>query len=173
MSATNRGAERREADFYPTPARSVEVFMLELKSKAKHLIWGEPCSGDGVIPRASGISFTQWRAAEIRYGRDYLEDGLPGPGKVDAIITNPPFFLAQQFIELSLNEANFVAYLLRLNYLGSKKRKEWWQGKEPTHLFTLSERPSFTGKGTDATEYAWFVWDKIDLCIRKPGIYVI
>ena len=32
----------------------------------------------------------------------------------------------------------------------------------PTSLFVLSKRPSFTGKGTDATDYAWYVWDKTD-----------
>ena len=26
----------------------------------------------------------------------------------------------------------------------------------------FSKRPSFTGAGTDATDYAWFVWDKTD-----------
>lgn len=169
MSATNRGAVRRESDFYPTPAETTKSLINELDLKtAKYFVWGEPCCGDNAIINASGLE--QWEAIDIKNGDDYLQCGL---SDVDAIITNPPFALAKEFIEKSLGEAEFVAYLLRLNFLGSQKRHDWWQGKEPTHLFTLSKRPSFTGKGTDATEYAWFVWDRIGLCKREPGIYVI
>jgi len=38
-------------------------------------------------------------------------------------------------------------------------------------MFVLSKRPSFTGKGTDATDYAWFVWDKTDRIPR--GIHFV
>ena len=171
MSATNRGAVRMTADFYPTPAYSV-YSLLEDLTGIRMLTWGEPCKGDGAIIAAMeeyGARFWEW--AELAEGRDYLKDGMTGP--VDAIITNPPFSLAQEFIDKSLGEASFVAYLLRLNFLGAQKRGPWWQGKEPTHLYVLSKRPSFTGNGTDATEYAWFVWDKRGLCKRPPGIYVI
>jgi hypothetical protein len=27
--------------------------------------------------------------------------------------------------------------------------------------------------GTDATEYAWFVWDRVNLIREAPGIYVL
>jgi hypothetical protein len=121
--------------------------------------------------RSCRVEPRQWEWAEIREGKDYLKCGFSS--HVDGIITNPPFSLATDFIDRSLSEADFFAYLLRLNFWGSKKRKGWWQGKSPSHQFTLSERPSFTGKGTDATEYAWFVWDNIGLCLKKPGMYVL
>ena len=62
-----------------------------------------------------------------------------------AVVTNPPYTdeLPQRFIERSLEEAGFSAYLLRQGFRASAKRREWWQGREPTHLFTLAERPSF------------------------------
>lgn len=50
--------------------------------------------------------------------------------------------------------------MLRINFLGSIARHEWWKNNQPTALYVLSKRPSFSGKGTDATDYAWFVWDK-------------
>jgi hypothetical protein len=176
MSAKGRGAVVREHEFYATPRSAIESFLLELDgSMVRQMKWGEPCAGDNAIINAMWrihkVEPSQWEWAEIREGKDYLKDGLTGC--VDGNITNPPFSLATDFIDLSLEDAFFNAYLLRLNFFGSKKRKDWWQGKEPTHLFTLSERPSFTGKGTDATEYAWFVWDGIGLCKRKPGMYVI
>lgn len=50
--------------------------------------------------------------------------------------------------------------LLRLAFLESKKRCDFWQKHPVSKLYVLSERPSFTGAGTDATAYAWFVWNK-------------
>jgi len=59
--------------------------------------------------------------------------------------------------------------LLRLAFLESKKRKPFWDKHPVTQLYVLSERPSFTNKGTDATAYAWFIWSKH----REPKIQVI
>jgi hypothetical protein len=61
--------------------------------------------------------------------------------------------------------------LLRINYLGSISRHEWWKENSPTALHVLSKRPSFTGKGTDATDYAWFVWDKSNRL--EKGIFFV
>jgi hypothetical protein len=180
MSAKGRGAVVREHEFYATPVSAIEAILRELDgARAKQMKWGEPCAGDGAIINAMWrihkVEPSKWEWAEIREGKDYLKGGLTG--EVDGNMSNPPFSLAVDFINQSLSEAGFVAYLLRLNFWGSKKRKEWWQEMQEatpvTHQFTLSERPSFTGKGTDATEYAWFVWDGIGLCNRKPGMYVI
>ena len=107
--------------------------------------------------------------AEIQKGKDYLKVNF----KSDLIVTNPPFSLALEFLEKSLREAEVVVYLLRLNFLGSQKRKPFWEKNPPSHIFVLSKRPSFTGKGTDATEYAWFVWDKKGAIKRDRGIYVL
>ena len=49
--------------------------------------------------------------------------------------------------------------LLRLPFLESNKRYEFWQNHPVNKLYILSKRPSFRGKGTDATAYAFFVWD--------------
>ena len=167
MSATNRGAVRRERDYYPTPSECTWALMKEIIIPIGSVLC-EPCAGDGAIPDAS--NWPEWVYAEIEEDIDYLNTDF---NFVDGIITNPPFSLAQEFLEKSLREADFVAYLLRLNFLGSQKRKLWWQDKTPTHLYVLSKRPSFTGNGTDATEYAWFVWDKQGWCKRDPNIYVI
>ena len=54
-----------------------------------------------------------------------------------------------------------VIMLLRINFLSSQKRYDFWQQFPPDGLFVLSKRPSFTGTGTDSQEYAWFVWSDI------------
>lgn len=152
MSATNRGAVRNEYDFYATPREPIEKILAEIDFSCISS-FVEPCRGDGAI---YNYITCEKDYSEIREDRDYLKMVFD----CDLIITNPPFSIALDFLEKSLKEAKTVVYLLRLNFLGSQKRKEFWQSNPPSHLFTLSKRPSFTGKGTDATEYAWFVWDR-------------
>jgi len=151
MSATNRGAVRNKNDFYPTPQEPIEKILNEIDfSDVSHFF--EPCRGGGAIFNHIKVDKSY---AELSEGIDYLTTDF----NTDLIITNPPFSIALEFLEKSLKEAKTVVYLLRLNFMGSQKRKSFWQNNPPSHLFTLSKRPSFTGKGTDSTEYAWFVWD--------------
>jgi len=78
------------------------------------------------------------------------------------IIGNPPYSLAQEIIEKCFqisNKNTEIIMLLRLAFLESNKRYEFWQQHPVNKLYILSQRPSFTGKGTDATAYAFFVWD--------------
>jgi hypothetical protein len=158
MSATGRSDVRHPLDAYQTPAWAID-------SIREQIVWGEnpsilePCSGDGNITGMlilRGVARRiEW--AEVTKGRDFLE--IAYPQRFDFIITNPPFSLAREFIEKSLTIANCVVMLLRLNFLGSQSRKELWEKHPPTAIHVLTKRPSFTGHGTDATDYAWFVWD--------------
>ena len=80
----------------------------------------------------------------------------------DFIIGNPPYSLAREFIEKCFEIANkntVIIMLLRTAFLESKSRYEFWQQYPLSGLYTLSKRPSFTGKGFDATSYSWFIWD--------------
>lgn len=92
---------------------------------------------------------------------DFLE--LKIENKYDVIIGNPPYSKAKEFIEKCLEltgDNGMVIMLLRTAFLESKSRYEFWQKNPLSELYVLSKRPSFTGKGTDATSYSWFVWRK-------------
>jgi hypothetical protein len=115
----------------------------------------EPCRGDGRIYDWLSQKGLTTSYTEITENLNFFD----WEDKVDVIITNPPFSLAKEFIDHSLKNAKCVIMLLRLNFLASIKRYEWWSGIPPTALYVLSKRPSFTGSGTDATDYAWFIWD--------------
>lgn len=160
MSATNRGTVRIKNDFYPTPEYTIDSLLETMKLK-KINTFLEPCAGDFAIYKKFEDYCNSMEWCEISKGKDYLKTYFPTK---DLIVTNPPFSLAEEFLTKSLSEseADCVVYLLRLNYMGSKKRLDFWKENPPKKIIVLSKRPSFSGKGTDATEYAWFCWGNIE-----------
>lgn len=86
---------------------------------------------------------------------------------VDWVITNPPFRLAEQFIERALAVATRgVAMFVRLSFLEGVGRFENLFSRNPPNVIAqFSERvPLVKGKltatGSTATAYCWLVWDK-------------
>lgn len=171
MSSTNRGAERRPADYYPTPSWCTRRLLeaIELPGGT----WFEPAAGQGHIISAvqRERSDVKWHAAELREccssrlaeiteetncPVDFLQ--RPIARSFDVVITNPPFSHARQFVERSLPLGDWVVMFLRLNFLGSSRRNSFFRQQMPD-VYIVPDRPSFTTDGrTDSIEYAWFVW---------------
>jgi len=176
MSATGRGGIRRRDDFYETPEWCTRAILRALKPQPETIL--EPSAGHGAIIRVlrdnawNTIARPTIQAVEIRpeariplgdsgadvvITGDFLVWGQGDRVPYDLIIGNPPYALAFEFCQRAIGMAHVVALLLRLNFLGSQKRAQWMRRNTPS-IFVLPKRPSFTGNGTDATEYAWFVW---------------
>jgi len=175
LSATNRGSKRIESDFYPTPLITIDSFLDNYRLKDGTIL--EPCAGNGnLIGAIRGRGYTDEIVAnEIResehdnlasaganyiYHEDFLNVEIPSHD-VRTIITNPPFNLAKEFIlrskELYPNAE--VIMLLRLAFLESKSRLDFWKDNNVDELYILSQRPKFINNKSDATAYAWFVWN--------------
>ncbi len=136
MSSTNRGAARIEADFYPTPIKSFNPLLPYLPKDV--LIW-EPAKGDGRLVRRMDEYGLKADGSDLSLGNDFLKS----VGPWHCIVTNPPFSIAKSFVTHALEISQETFMLLRLNFLGSKERKEWWKKHEPAAIFVLSERPNF------------------------------
>lgn len=175
MSATNRGSERKPSDFYATPVEVVENFLHNYKLPNGSIL--EPSAGNGNIVQAIKnmdksrlVTALELREEEqINLSKitnevviqDYLN--WETDRRFDVIIGNPPYSLAVEFVNKSLellSDRGVLIFLLRTAFLESKSRYEFWQNNPLNGLYALSKRPSFTGKGTDATSYSWFIWDK-------------
>ena len=104
-----------------------------------------------------------------------LEDSCERYGKYDWVITNPPYGIAEEFLERSLVMAEHgVAFLLRSTWLeGIKRYNTIFKDNPPTDQLIFSERVNiakegFMTKGSGVTSYSWFIWNNFD---RPDGNY--
>lgn len=184
MSAKGRkradgvGPSVRPHEFFPTPRPAIDALLVSRVVKFPGGAWIDPCAGDGAIPEAVNArrADVTWDLVEIdeahaatlhslmRRGwissvtiADFLVSPPPRES-FDVAIMNPPFSLSLAFVVACRRVAATTVMLQRLNWLGPA-RAEWLRGNHPD-VYPLPKRPSFTGDGkTDASEYAWFVWD--------------
>lgn len=174
-------------DDFPTPSNVIEQCISKIVRPTYSVVL-EPAAGDGRIckrlkdnkPNAiiHGVEIqdrhkeTLEKACDLVTIGSYLE--LGGMGKYDLIITNPPYSIAEEYVHKALGQLESygqLVLLLRLGFLESIGRWErLWAiaGMRPTSVYVLCRRPSFTGQGTDATAYAWFVWDKLYTRVEAP-----
>ena len=144
MSATNRGCERKAYDFYATPPETVRAFLANFDGISAGDRILEPSAGNGQIVKVlreggydNRIDAVELRPEE-RGALEALADNVtigsffdyePDCG-YDVIIGNPPYSLALDFINKSLellHPGGLLIFLLRTNFLESEKRFKWWQ----------------------------------------------
>ena len=166
---TRKNGGREKDDFYPTPACSTES-LLSVETFPSD-VW-EPACGDGAISRvfqAAGHRVVITDLVDRGYGtprRDFLmELQLAAP----AIVTNPPFKLADEFVLHALHlGAEKIAILARLAWLeGTARKGNLWMATPIARIWVFSKRQTlWRGDDPDAKEkggaiaFAWFVWDR-------------
>jgi len=107
----------------------------------------------GVFPEQDGV-------------QDFLLSWDGEQHECDWVISNPPFNIAQEFIERALSVAKVgVAMLVRLQFLeGGERCETLFKVRPPSMVIQFSERLAMhkgkiEKKQSTATAYAWFVWD--------------
>lgn len=167
-------ATREPNDFYPTPARLCEAIVDSVLPEAANLRaeWRvlEPSAGDGAFVRVlhsrgvRDVTALEPFHATPHHGsiNERLEDHRIDHEGYDLIIGNPPFKHAEEHVLHMLDlvrPGGHVAMLLRMSFLGSKKRGQFLTDHPPAHVDIIRGRPSFSGDGrTDGAEYAVFHW---------------
>lgn len=174
MSSANRGRERNKDDLYETPHWLVEAIVpflihhFHMLGIENPVIW-EPCAGNGRItrvlkhyfPKAEIIASDIQEYPSLTFVGDFLAVGPREDRKVDLIITNPPFCLAEEICrhaEKFLSETGLLVVLERLNFLGSKQREPWLTKDTPSIYFSPRRASFLPTRQADSVEYAWFVW---------------
>lgn len=170
---TRHALADRKDDFYASPPEAVAAFLRAEAPFLPRSLW-EPACGDGAIVsplRAAGyrVHATDLVARgcpDSRAGEDFLMP-FPVPDGVEGIVTNPPFKLAQQFVDRALLVVPYVAMLLRVGFLESAERRAWFQDGPLARVHISSRRlpmmhrDGWEGeKSSSAIAFAWFVWDR-------------
>jgi hypothetical protein len=162
--ANRSNEKRRELDYYPTPEDVTEALLRFLKLP-KGTIW-EPACGDGAMSKVIEAHGHMVISSDIRqtgYGEGGI-DFISAPArKCDAIITNPPFGLAGDFIRRGTMIAPAVALLFKSQFWHAQKRTELFEQNPPTWILPLTWRPDFMfGErgGASTMDCLWSVWIK-------------
>lgn len=166
--------DERGDDLYETPAVATEALLRV--EKLPEIIW-EPACGPG------SIVGTLRKAGHKVYATDLVDYGCPdsearidflmersAPTYIGAIVTNPPFKLANQFVAHALTLAPKVVMLLRLAFLEGTGRSPIMDGGALARVHVFKNRLPMmhrAGRGTmvaktnsSAMAFAWFVWER-------------
>lgn len=169
MSQRDSGYQRIERDLYETP-EWVTLALVPHLPTSDCVVW-EPASGGGKMVAAllkAGFDVT---ASDIADGRDFLTQPAPKPFR--AIITNPPYELATEFIERALKMmmgGGFVAMLLRTDFDHAKTRRHLFAGCPMfSRKVVLTKRIRWfeDSLGSPSFNHAWYVWED---CHQGPPI---
>jgi hypothetical protein len=162
--ANQSSKKRRALDFYPTPPDVTHALMDFLHLHWSTLVW-EPACGDGAMAEVFKKRGYKVMASDLRetgYGQGGV-DFLETRRDCDAIITNPPFSLSEQFIRHGISQAPVVAMLLKSQYWHAAKRMDLFTDFPPAYVLPLTWRPDFMGGergGAPTMEVLWTVWIK-------------
>lgn len=176
MSTTR---ERVDNDFYATPENAIRAILDVVKLDGSIL---EPAAGQGHISRLlreyypySELVSTDLIQREEKFGIaidggvDFLTYDYNR--KFDNVITNPPFNLAQEFIERALELSNDkVIMFAKIQLLEGNKRREMFDNTPLKYVYVFSKRVNPLRNGEELDEngkpwastmcFAWFIWEK-------------
>lgn len=178
LVGTSTTRERANYDYYATPYQATEMLLDEVKFSGNFL---EPCVGGGHIVDV----VKKYYPDECVYGVDLVDRGYPNTlvadflthdflgQKFDNVVTNPPYSLAQEFLEKSMevvNDGGKIAMFLKIQFLEGAKRREMFKKYPPKYIYVFSKRQNPWRNGSPVDEkgkpwsstmcFAWFVWEK-------------
>lgn len=175
MSVRNSGFERVARDAYQTPRWVTAALTNEIADTPRlprgSVVW-EPAAG--TCQMVEGLQAAEFNVipsdiappGDNVLAADFLKDNLL-PFAFDAIITNPPYNRAEEFVrrslELTAPTRGLVAMFLSVDFDSAKTRRDLFDEHPAWGLkITLLDRvwwfdPEPGDKGPSAN-HAWFVW---------------
>ena len=166
--------ERVKNDYYATPFESTISLLENVKFDGDIL---ESCIGGGhiaTICKEYGHCVIGYDLVYRGYQGTNIKDflTLDIERKFDNMITNPPYKLAQEFLEKGMEvvkEDGKIAMFLKIQFLEGVKRKKMFEKYPPKEVLVFSKRqnPWRNGNPTDENGkpwnstmcFAWFIWE--------------
>jgi hypothetical protein len=165
VSQRNSGYERRADDDYQTPEWATLALVPHLPARARKVTILEAAAGSGkMVAALRGAGFSVERRDRSKSGNDY--DFLFDMKLADAVITNPPFKVALEFIEhalaLTRKTRGFCAFLLRVDYDSAATRQHLFGGcRQFAKKLVLTKRIVWfeNGPASPSSNHTWYLWD--------------
>ena len=168
---------RPEHDFYPTPPEMTQVLLDNYSFYNE--VW-EPACGDGAMSKVLlANNYNVFSSDLIRRGYGFEIDFLLAhtmPLFTKAIITNPPYTLAEKFVEHAHKiGCKQLALLCKLTFLEGQARKFMFAKYPLARVLVFSKRQTMTRNGEPSRNggmiaYAWFIWDSAHSGNDEPTI---
>ena len=169
IAPSNHSLKNRESDdFYATDPKAVDM-LCNLEKFSQTIL--EPACGQGHIAKAlesHGYKVLAYDLIDRGYGTTGIDFLALDKQNVNAdVITNPPYKLAQEFVEKAMSviaPGHKVAMFLKLTFLETARRRELFKKYPPKTVYVASQRIACWPNGKPTTQsmvcYAWFVWEK-------------
>lgn len=169
--SANSKTEREQHDYYATPPEATQLFLDNFKNMDElDYIW-EPACGGGHMSEVLKDNIIIVKSTDLidRNYADELCNFLDCTQQFEGhIITNPPFSLAQEFVDKSMQlikKDKYCIMFLRIQFMETIKRKTLFE--KDIHSVYIHSRRVACAKGGDFTgylpkgiAYAWFVFKK-------------
>ena len=171
MNTGRHALADRKDDLYETP--DVAVRALLRVEQLPMRIW-EPACGPGAIVHVLrdarrhvvATDLVDYGCPDSQAGVDFLME-TKAPSGTEAIVTNPPFKLAGEFVAKGLELCPTVVMLLRLTFLESARRAPILDTGQLARIHVFANRlPAMHRHGgngpreSNAVAYAWFVFER-------------
>jgi len=163
--------KRNKNDLYDTPTAITHAILKKEEFPGTVI---EPCAGNGFMVNAVKQFGLPVRSNELypteKFSPDtnlnYVTDDLSSLFTGDdtySVVGNPPYTLAKEFIEKTIN-SNVVkhAWLLRFQFVESKKRYEFFKIHPPRRVWIFSSRVNFDPVSPNGGLicFSWWVWER-------------
>ena len=166
QSLVGTSAGRPSDDFYPTPPECT-IAILERETLSEK-VW-EPACGDGAISEVLKSLGHKVRSSDLydhgygKIGIDFLEWTKPW---THSIVTNPPFKLAEEFVEKSMElGCDKLIMFSKLAFLEGQKRSRLLESTHLKYAYVFRKRVQLTRNGLPYKNggmipFAWYVWER-------------
>ena len=180
LGATNHSdSDRASEDFYATDPVAIDA--LKSKVNLPHFILEPACGRGDLSERLKELGHKVWSYDIVDRGYGDVQNffemlALPasflnGGGKI-AIVTNPPYKYAMEFILHAFDlcrDGDLVCMFVKTTFLEGKKRyKELFSQQPPSIVLQFVERILCAKNGDfdearkqgSAVSYCWMIWEK-------------
>ena len=171
--------KRRSDDFYPTLSAEPTLSLLHYYADVLPRVVVEPACGEGHMAKviaSRGFTVLATDAVHRGFGMGGIDfrDLPPSPiWRNMALITNPPFMYAAEFIEHAHRLGfQFIALYLKSTFWNASSRYDLWKKCPPKANHPLTWRVDFTGEGSPTMDTQWVVFgEKVKMSnepLRRP-----